>query len=334
MKKSIAILLLGIMVALCGCGGQEENKPEIPNVGENVGKVEVPAETTEEIPEETVQETEAPFVLTITPEGMDIISVGKAHVAGVRKDGTVVACGRNEDGECQVDEWTDVVKVRVVYGATFALRKDGTMLANGRALMEENRMSEVLEWTDIVDFDAKDGNIVGLKSDGTVVGIMNGGKPKYEGWTNVVKVAASGFTTLGIRDDGSVLYHGEKGGTYNEEMITAWTDMVDIDIHAKGVIGLQADGTVLTAYKNPIDTSSWTDVAAVCAGEHSVMAFSSSGVLYSSAVEPPAWENIIAIGSEDLFGVGVRSDGTVAILGMGKKGMEACENWTNIGIPE
>lgn len=323
------------MVTAIGCGKKEEIKPNTPNVGETVGKVEVPAET----PEETEPETTAPALeLTIAPDGMDIVDVSFDHVAAVCKDGTVVAVGKmNEYNECDVTGWTDIVKVRTVYGATFGLKKDGTLVANGKALDEEDVRHGALEWTDLVDFDVKDGSIVGLKSDGTVVGFMNGSAPStYETWTDVVKVAASGFTTLALKSDGTVLYHGSKGGSYDEEMITAWTDIVDIDICADGVIGLKSDGTVLTAYKKPIDTTGWNNVVAVAAHEYNVMALSADGTIYSDNTDLVAdWINMLGAASDGLMHVGVRADGTVVVSALFNSHIKnTCATWNNIGFAE
>lgn len=295
MKKLVCILLAALMVASVGCGGgKEEIKSNTLNVGETAGKVE--------IPEETEPETTAPALeLTIAPDGMDIVDVSRDHVAAVCKDGTVVAAGKvNEYNECDVATWTDVVKVRTVYGATFGLKKDGTMLVNGKALDASDDRHGVLEWTNLVDFDVKDHNIVGLKS------------------------------------DGNVLYYGDKGGSYDEEMITAWTDIVDIDICADGVVGLKKDGTVLTAYKKEIDTSSWQNVIAVAAHEYHVMALSSDGTIYSDNVDlVEGWNNMVGGASEDLMHIGVRTDGTVIAKSlMGNSVTAACHSWTNIGIPE
>lgn len=332
MKKLVCILMAALMVASVGCGGgKEEIKPNTPNVGETAGKVE--------IPEETEPETTAPALeLTIAPDGMDIVDVSRDHVAAVCKDGTVVAAGMvNEYNECDVATWTDVVKVRTVYGATFGLKKDGTMLVNGDALDASDDRHGVLEWTNLVDFDVKDHNIVGLKSDGTVVGFKNGKTPSvYQEWKDVVRVAASKMVTLAVTADGNVLYYGDKGGSYDEEMITAWTDIVDIDICADGVVGLKKDGTVLTAYKKEIDTSSWQNVIAVAAHEYHVMALSSDGTIYSDNVDlVEGWNNMVGGASEDLMHIGVRTDGTVIVKSlMGNSVTAACHSWTNIGIPE
>lgn len=59
------------------------------------------------------------------------ISAGNCHIVGLKSDGTVVACGNNNYGQCNVSGWTDVVCVACGYDYTIGIRKDGTILACG-----------------------------------------------------------------------------------------------------------------------------------------------------------------------------------------------------------
>ena len=38
----------------------------------------------------------------------DTISIGYNHIVALKSDGTVVAVGDNEDGQCNVSGWTDI----------------------------------------------------------------------------------------------------------------------------------------------------------------------------------------------------------------------------------
>jgi len=60
------------------------------------------------------------------------VSAGLWHTVGLKADGTVVAAGANDHGECEVSEWTDVVSVVAGgYHFTTAIKADGTVLAIG-----------------------------------------------------------------------------------------------------------------------------------------------------------------------------------------------------------
>ncbi len=63
----------------------------------------------------------------------DIISIsgGKDHAVGLKKDGSVVACGKNDHGQCLVDSWRDIVQIACGENHTVGLRKDGTVVACG-----------------------------------------------------------------------------------------------------------------------------------------------------------------------------------------------------------
>ena len=62
---------------------------------------------------------------------------------GGQSDGTVVATGLRDNGQCDVSGWTDVVAVGVGGRYTVGLRADGAVVATG-----ENAYA-VSQWTDI-----------------------------------------------------------------------------------------------------------------------------------------------------------------------------------------
>lgn len=58
------------------------------------------------------------------------VSFRDHYTVGLKKDGTVVACGKNDCGQCNVSDWTDVV-VACGYNHTVGIRNDGIILAVG-----------------------------------------------------------------------------------------------------------------------------------------------------------------------------------------------------------
>ena len=97
------------------------------------------------------------------------------HILGLREDGTVVAIGNNTFGQCNVEEWTDIIAVAAGDWHSVGLKKDGSVVAvgtDGKAnfYSYENACS-VEEWTDIVAISAGSGYTVGLKKDGSVVAV-------------------------------------------------------------------------------------------------------------------------------------------------------------------
>ena len=71
------------------------------------------------------------------------VSAGGDHTVGLRKDGTVVACGDDSSGQCDVSGWTDVVAVSTSWYHTFGLKRDGTVITCGE---NEGSLSGVSGW--------------------------------------------------------------------------------------------------------------------------------------------------------------------------------------------
>jgi len=59
------------------------------------------------------------------------VALTDTHIVGLKTDGTVVAVGNNASGECDVEEWKDVISVEAANGCTFGLTKDGELLIAG-----------------------------------------------------------------------------------------------------------------------------------------------------------------------------------------------------------
>lgn len=57
------------------------------------------------------------------------ISAGDHHTIGVRSDGTVMAVGWNEVGQCDVSDWTNITAVSGGSYHTVGLKSDGTVVA-------------------------------------------------------------------------------------------------------------------------------------------------------------------------------------------------------------
>jgi len=109
MKKIIGFLLVGVL-AFLGCS-DDDNWSSKSN-----GKI-----------------------MPVTPgEATNIIAAGYSYSLGIRADGTVVAWGRKDYGECNVPAGlTDVVAVAAGLDHSLALKSDGTVVAWG-----DNRYGE------------------------------------------------------------------------------------------------------------------------------------------------------------------------------------------------
>ena len=78
----------------------------------------------------------------------------------------MVAVGENDEGQCDVGNWTDIVQVAAGSSHTVGLKSDGTVVAVGS---NSYGRCNVGNWTDITQVAAGSSHTVGLKSDDTVV---------------------------------------------------------------------------------------------------------------------------------------------------------------------
>lgn len=58
-------------------------------------------------------------------------NTGNAHTIGLKSDGTVVAVGWNEYGQCNVSGWRDIVAEAAGCAHSLGLKSDGTVVAVG-----------------------------------------------------------------------------------------------------------------------------------------------------------------------------------------------------------
>ena len=72
------------------------------------------------------------------------LSAGGSHTVGLRPDGTAAAVGSDKEGQCDVDDWTDIVAVAAGDLHTVGLRSDGTMAAVG---YNKHGQCDVGDWT-------------------------------------------------------------------------------------------------------------------------------------------------------------------------------------------
>ena len=232
------------------------------------------------------------------------ISAGYYFTVAVKNDGTVVAVGDNEHGQCDISDWTDIVAIACGYDHTIGLKSDGTVVAVGD---NEYGQCNVSDWTDIVAIACGGMHTVGLKSDGAVVAVGNNnfdyGQYDVSNWDDIVAIASGGLHTVGLKSEGTVVAIG-----YNisgQCDVSGWTDIVTITCGVDYTMGLRSDSTVIATGNNTDGkcvVSDWTGIAMVSGGcSHTV---------------------------------GLKSDGTVVAVGDNNEyGQCNVSDWTNIKLP-
>ena len=223
------------------------------------------------------------------------------HIVALKEDGTAVAIGNNEYGQCDVADWTNLVAIDAGFLYTVGLKADGTVLAAG---YNDDGRCNVSDWTDITAIRAGSYHTVGLKADGTVVAAGNNkyGQRDVSDWTDIVAIKATYGHTVGLKADGTVVAAGNN--EYGQCDVSDWTDIIAIDAATSHTVGLKADGTVVAIGNNgdgQCNVSDWKDIVAVNAG---------------------GWDT-----------VGLKADGTVVVVGGNVDDKCNASGWTDIKLP-
>lgn len=184
------------------------------------------------------------------------ISSGCLHIVGLKSDGTVVACGLNDYGQCNVQSWTDIIAISAAYNRTVGLRRDGTVVECGKTY--EN-LDDISEWSDIIAVVTTMTYTAGLKKDGTVV--CNNHHIDVSEWTDIVAISAGSGLIVGLRNDGTVVFDSINYLPELQEM-SEWTDIAMIDAGGY-IVGLRNDGTIVAICNNEsiqLELQSWNDI--------------------------------------------------------------------------
>ena len=264
------------------------------------------------------------------------LSTYRTNTVGLRSDGTVVAAGSNEDGECDVSDWRDIIAVSTGNGCIFGLKANGTVIAVGNNLDEQ---CEVSNWTNIVAVSAGQWHTVGLRADGTVVAVGStiDGQCSVSGWTDIVAVSAGSDFTAGLRSDGTVVATGQLFD------VSGWKDIAAISAGGAFLAGLRPDGTVLVTVPQVLDVSAWTDIVAISAGGSHIVGLRADGTVVaagfneSSACKVSDWTGIVAVSAGDGYTLGLRADGTVITTKYtGEYNYGQCDvtGWKDIRLPK
>lgn len=271
------------------------------------------------------------------------ISVSKCHAVGLRSDGTVIATGRNDWGQCNVSGWSGIKSVIAEGDVTYGLKFDGTVVATGENW--EKQCDGVKRWRDIVDIAAGFSYVVGLKSDGTVVATGNNdnGQCNVDDWHDIVQIATGGSHTVGLKKDGTVVAAGNNN-RYGACDVSDWKNIVYIAAGFSITSGICADGTtVATRRENDLlakKIEKWKNENKIIAdsipkGVCSMVGICKDGTVFSAGVDArkfstSAWRDIIDVFLQDDYIIGLKSDGTTVSTGCDNVEPKKIDKWTNL----
>lgn len=267
------------------------------------------------------------------------VAAGRDHTVGLKTNGTVVAVGDNQYGQCDVLDWKDVIDIAPGFSHTVALKADGTVVAVGR---NDYGQCNVSDWKGVVSIDAGYSHTVGLKADGTVVAIGGNdyGQCNVTDWKDIVSIAAGGEHTVGLKADGTVVAVGRND--YGQCNVSDWRNITSIDSCALHTVGLRAGGTVVAVGLNEegqCNVTDWKDIVSIAAGSLHTVGLKSSGTVVAVGDNEnglrnvSAWKDIVAISANVYHTIGLKADGTVVTTGNNRFGRCNVLNWTDIKLP-
>jgi alpha-tubulin suppressor-like RCC1 family protein len=265
-----------------------------------------------------------------------MVDAGCCHTVGLRNDGRVLAAGYNDDGQCNVGSWKDIIQVAASCYHTVGLKSDGTVVAVG---WNQDGQCDVGGWTDIIQVTAGDEHTVGLRSDGTVVAVgYNGfGQCNVGGWTDIIQVDADYVETVGLKADGTVVAVGYN--SYGQCNVGSWTDITQVAVGTPHTVGLKSDGTVVAVGRNnygQCNVGCWTDIIQVDAGQEHTVGLKPDGTVVAvgrnnrGQCNVGAWKDIIQVAAGNGHTVGLKSDGTLVAVGYNKYRQCDVDGWTLI----
>jgi hypothetical protein len=272
------------------------------------------------------------YIITANFQYIPMVAAGYHHTVALKSDGTVIAVGENDYGQCNIGGWTGITQVNGGWRHTVGLTDAGTVVAVG-----DNSYGQcnVASWIGIVQVSAGGTHTVGLKSDGTVVAVgYPDGRCNVGGWTDIVQVTASWVFTVGLKSDGTAVVAVPSTGGWESD-IGSWTGIIEVDTNGDHAVGLKSDGTVVAVGWNDwgqCDVGGWTGIVQVAAHHHTV-GLEPSGTVVAvgwnqyGQCNVGGWMGITQVSAGEAHTVGLRSNGTVVAVGFNSAGQCNVGGW-------
>ena len=226
--------------------------------------------------------------------GIVEVAIGVTHSMALKEDGSVVAWGDNNFGECNVpDGLSDVISISAGglkylwdIGHSIALKQDGTIVAWG-----DNSLDQL----DIPD-----------------------------GLFNAVSIAAGGLSNLALKSDGTLAAWG-----YDKYVPFKLSEAIAVDPGLDFSIAIQKDKSFACwglcnwhQMDIPADPSDFKDLSAIAAGNLHVLALKVDGTVsawgsnsWGQCNVPDTLSGAVAIDAGYDFNIILKSDGTVLSFG-------------------
>ena len=211
------------------------------------------------------------------------VSMGDEHIVGLKKDGTVVAEGKNKklSRPCNTEHYKNIDAICAGYSTTMVLQKGIAYKTNREEL-----------------FDSSHNTIEGI-----------------------VQISTDGFDTVFLLNTGKVTVDAFSSLREKEKFadIGKWEDIVQISHSSEHIMGLRTDGTVAICgskdkiFKNLFEVLEWRNIVSIASNSFDAIGLHADGTVVSTFYPQifDEWKDIIAIGSCSLGFYGIRKDGAI-----------------------
>lgn len=264
------------------------------------------------------------------------LTAGDMFSIGLRTDGTLMATGLNNYGQCNIVDWSNIVMVAASSFHTVGLRANGTVVAAGR---NDSGQCNVAGLNGIVLVAPGYYHTLAARSNGTVVsiGAAFAGQGNVAGWRDIVGLAAGSIHSLGVKADGTVVAAGSTNDGKLE--VGGWRSIVSLAAGSDHSVGLQADGTVVAVGRNNLgqcNVQTWTNIVQISALSWQTLGVTATGIVRSTGENNWGQQAMngrgggIAVAAGEHFSIALRPDGTLFHAGANEYGQRYATNW-NLG---
>lgn len=140
------------------------------------------------------------------------ISAGRDYLVGLRKDGTVVAEGVNDKGQCIVSAWKGIKSISAGIDCTIGIREDGSVVNTGIKHRINGRYAAIYQ--NIYKWENQEGMdlIYGLYEDRTAAGIYyyTSTYEEMKEWGKLEALTVVRGMVIGLKADGTVVSAGSQ----------------------------------------------------------------------------------------------------------------------------
>jgi hypothetical protein len=217
------------------------------------------------------------------------IAAGNFHALALNADGTVVAWGKNLDGQTNVPSLTNVIAIAAGGNHSLVLQNDGSVIGWGRDW--DGQIDVPPQANGVAAISAGWAHSLALRSDGTVVAWGNNDYGQTDIpplATNIIAISAGYFHSLALRSDHTVI---------------SWGLQSSVPSNLKNVVGISA------GWKHSLSVDANGFVSAW--GDNS----------YGQCNIPADATNIIAVSAGYYHSLALRNDGTVLAWGVDYHGV-------------